>query len=204
MNQLIQDLKNRIITKKALVWDFDGVIFFSNWIYNEPLEVYLERKWKMLEKFEPDIRNVFKDGAKYYYENTDYVISRHNASVRDKINQFYLEKELAILPGMKNNAPVIEFIKSLNSDIENYIWSNNQSEFIRILLDSVGLSNNFKAIASLNKMKLGKPNLDGFEIIKDVSEIKDINGFLLIGDSLNTDGEAAKKLGMDFFHLNAK
>lgn len=194
-NKLLQKLK----TKKAVIWDFDGVFCFMNWSFGEDLNLYKNKIWKLLEEFDPTIKTKFIQGLKYPYEHTDYIISKYGKNALKRINEFYLKKELQLLPASPLNEQLINLVNNLHPTIEHYIWSNNQEEFILKKLKTVRIINKFKKIISRDKVTLAKPNLEGFEMIRSTSNIP-ISEFLLVGDSLETDKIAADKLGIEFFH----
>lgn len=191
-------LQEKIKNKKAVIWDFDGVIFFANWNYGEKFEQWWDKLWILLEKYEPDIRKKFKNGLKHYHEHTDYIISKYGADAYKEINNFYLEKEMMILPFSRFNYPLIKLIKNLPPSVEQFVWSNNQDHFINTALKEAGIFHKFKSVVSRNKFLLAKPNLDGFKIIKALTSTT-TNNFIIIGDSASSDGVAAKELGIEFF-----
>lgn len=198
MDKLHKNLLNKIQNKKAVIWDFDGVIVFADWNYGNKFEDWSEKLWKLLEEFDPKIREKFKKGLKYYYEHTDYIVENFGKTAMDKINKFYLEKEMLILPVSPINYDIIDLLQNLDENIEHYIWSNNQYLFITKILNKVGIKNKFRGIISRDKVRLAKPNLDGFKIIQSLTS-KPLNEFIFIGDFQNTDGAVAAKLGIDFY-----
>lgn len=197
MADIHQELLSRVNLKKAVIWDFDGVLCFGNWNYGEKLDDYRNRLWEFLEQFDPEIRTKFKSGLKYAYEHSDAVVRARGQLALDEINKFYLKKELSILPGSPMNPKILTLFDQFKPGIEHYIWSNNQAGFILAALGKADL-NKFKLIVSRDKVMEAKPDIAAFELIRAVSLIK-IPDFLFVGDSKNTDGLAAKKLGMDFF-----
>jgi|GEM_PF-6539363 len=198
MSDIHQNLLAQINSKQAVIWDFDGVICFGNWNYDQPLKIWWEKLWQLLEEFDPDIRSRFESGLKYPYEHTDYIVEHFGEEVLVRINELYLEKELAIMPGSPINSKTVEVILAANQGVEYFIWSNNQEAFVKQILQKAGIFEKFKFIATRDKVRLAKPNLDGFELIRSVTSIE-IKNFLFVGDSKNTDQLAATKLGMDFF-----
>lgn len=201
MKKINRDLVNLIETKNAVIWDFDGVFCFADWNHGEDVSVWWSKLWKLLETFEPEITKKFPTGLhalNYYYEHTDYVAKKYGKKALDAINQFYLDKELLISEVSPMNEELIELFKKLDPKIENFIWSNNQEQFIAKMLDQVEILDKFKAISSRDKVLQAKPNLDGFEIIKPLTQVP-ISDFVFVGDSKTTDMVVAKKLGMDFF-----
>lgn len=193
-NQLLGKIKN----KKAVIWDFDGVICFINWNYHQDTERWWEKLWSLLESYDREIRKKFSTGLEYYYQHTDYIAGKFGKGALDEINRFYLEKELSVFPYSVLNDGICELINKLDSNIENYIWSNNQGGFISRILEKAGIEEKFKAIVSRDRVTLAKPNIEGFEIIRKHTSLP-IEDFLVVGDFINTDGAVAKKLGMDFF-----
>src|SRR3989344_1479139 len=198
MQEINKKLIEAIQWKKALIWDFDWVFCFLDWHYGEGVNVYKNRLWQLLEEFDPKIRSKFSNGLNYPYEHTGYIIKRYGSEAFNKINTFYLKKELQIFTHSSFNDELIHVFRDLTQDFEHYIWSNNQGEVILKALTKSGIHDKFKAIASRDKIRLAKPNVQGFDLIKSYTS-NPIKSFLFIGDSQQTDTLAAKKLGMEFF-----
>lgn len=198
MRKIHRQLANSIAGKKAVIWDFDGVLCFADWNFGEDVSIWWNKLWKLLEEYEPDIRNIFKQGLRYYYEHTDYVVSIHGQKALTRINDLYLQKELQILPASPINEKLVNLIENLDRNLEHYIWSNNQEAFIVNKLEKTGIFDKFRAVVSRDKVVLAKPNLEGFEIIQTLTDIP-VKDFIFVGDSRNTDQVAAKRIGMDFF-----
>ena len=199
MQNLHKRLLSKIAGKKAIIWDFDGVLYFMDWHYGEDLDVWCDKLWQLLEEYDPEVRKKFKSGLKYPYEHSDYISHQYGKIAMQKINDFYREKELSILPVSPMNTNLINLINDLDSGIEHYIWSNNQQAMISKALEKAHVSNKFKAIISRDKVELAKPNLHGFKIIQSQTKIP-VEDFLFVGDSLNTDKLVAQQLNMDFFY----
>lgn len=197
-SRLLLALKN----KKAVVWDFDGVLCFGNWYYDEDLDIWKEKLWKLLEKYDPKIRERYKLGMKYPYEHTDDIAGRFGSAAMDEINRFYLEKELRILPGSPLNAGLIQLIKNLDRNVEHHIWSNNQQGFVVEALENSGIKDRFKTIVTRDRVVKAKPNLDGFKIISAATTAR-VENFIFVGDSRNTDEIVARTLNMDFFFYSS-
>ncbi len=198
-NDLHKRLLTQIAGKKAIIWDFDGVLCFMDWDYGENIDIWYDKLWQLLEEFDPEVRKKFKSGLMYPYEHSDYISQRHGRIAMQKINDFYRKKELSILPSSPMNANLLRLINDLDSGIEHYIWSNNQHIIISKALEKAKISNRFKVIISLDKVELAKPHVDGFKIIRSHTTVPS-EEFLFVGDSLNTDKMVAEQLKMDFFY----
>lgn len=200
-----QKLFNKIQKKKAVIWDFDGILLHADWNHGEGVDAYWERLWKFLEEIDPNIRKTFVGRTQHYsllkypYEHTDYIVQKYGQFALNKINKFYLKKELQILPSSLINTDLAPYFNQFNSQIEHYIWSNNEGLFIKKGLEKAGILSKFKGIISRDKVLLAKPHLDGFKIIQTLTSFT-IEDFLFVGDSLKTDMIVAKSLGMDFFY----
>lgn len=192
------NLLKKIKDKRAIIWDFDGVIMCANWSHGEDFDKWWDKLWSLLEKYEPNIKQVFKKGLKYNHEHTDYIIKKYGEKAFKEINNFYLKKELYILPFSYANKNLIEIIRKIDPKVEQYIWSNNQGPFIKKFLKKESLLNEFKSIVSRDMFKLAKPNLDGLKSIQTLTSIP-MRDFILVGDSEKTDHAVAKKIGMKFF-----
>src|SRR3989344_2993201 len=195
---IIQSLFKAIQNKKAIIWDLDGVIIFANWHYGENWNKWWDRLWIILEKYDPNVRAVFKNGLKHFYEHTNYIAGKFGKSAQDEIKSFFKAKESLIFPVSPLNEEIIQFIKNIPNDIEQYIWSNNYEKSVLYVLKKVGIQGKIKGIISRDKVILAKPELEGFKIIQNLTSIP-IKDFILIGDSETTDRVAAERLGIDFF-----
>lgn len=202
METVNNKLLNILSNKKAVIWDFDGVLCYGNWYYDGDLDEWREKLWKLLEKYDPRIKEKFESGMKYPYEHTDDIAVRFGKPALDEINGFYLEKELRILPGSPLNDGLVQLIKKLDDNIEHYIWSNNQQGFVVKALEKSGILARFKTIVTRDRVNRAKPNLDGFRIISASTTVT-LEDFLFVGDSRNTDEIVARELGMDFFYYSA-
>ena len=72
------------------------------------------------------------------------------------------------------------------------------------MLEPAGILNRIITVVSRDKIRLAKPNLDGFALIQaSCATPLEPSDYLFVGDSLETDGKAAAKLNIDFFHYQA-
>lgn len=198
MESINKKLLETINDKKAIIWDFDGVLCFLDWSYRKDINKLRLKLWQVLEEFDPNIRGKFNKISKYSYEYTDYIVKRHGQKALEKINPLYVEIESLILSTSIINDPLIYLIKNLDPDIEHYIWSNNQGLSISKILKKTDILDMFKTVVSRDRVTLAKPDIGGYKIIQSLTNIlkKD---FLFVGDSENTDEIVARKLNIDFF-----
>lgn len=198
MKPINEKLYEVIKNKKAIIWDFDGVICFADWNYGEDVDIWWNRLWDLLEEYEPNLREKYRDGLSHFYEHTDYIAKTYGNGALKKINQFYLQKELLISTVSPINTELTQIIKDIDPSVEQYIWSNNQEQFIVSMLGKAGISDKFKAIVSRDKVIEAKPNLEGYRIIESSTQVEP-NDFVFVGDSKISDGVAAQRIGADFF-----
>lgn len=199
MLEINEKLLKEIISKKALIWDFDGVLCFMDWYYGEDFDKWWDKLDNLLNEFEPNLHNKKLQDLSYPDEKVDFVLRRHGKKAEEKINDFFLEKESLIIPHSRTNTEIIKIILKLNPDIENYIWSNNQSITIENFLEKNNIRNKIKFITARRiEGYESKPSLHGFKLIQNITDIS-LADFLFIGDSLKTDKVVAEKLGMDFY-----
>ena len=198
MENINKILLETINDKKAIIWDFDGVLCFLDWGYRKDINKLRNKLWQVLEKFDPKIREKTNRISKYSYEHTDYIVKRYGQKALEKINPLYVEIESLILPTSIINDPLIYLIKNLDPDIEHYIWSNNQGLSISKILKQTDILDMFKTVVSRDRVTLAKPDVGGFKIIQSLTNIPK-KDFLFVGDSENTDEIVAKKLNIDFF-----
>ncbi len=72
--------------KKAIIFDFDGVLCFLNWNYKGTLYQWKQGLWDLLEEYEPGIKKKFGGTVSYSYEHVDYVIRKYGQKAATKIN----------------------------------------------------------------------------------------------------------------------
>lgn len=198
-NQINTKLLQKINGKKILIWDFDGVLCYLNYPKGKNFDIWWNGLGGVLKEFDKNIINKPIHKLVYPDENVDYIIKRYGVKAEEKINSFFLKKEMHIISHSRSNIELIEIISRLPSNIGNYIWSNNQRATIKEFLGSNNIVKKFNLIVSRGiPGYLGKPNLDGFNIIRSRNNLP-LNSFLLIGDSKKTDKVVADKLGVDFF-----
>ena len=115
---------------------------------------------------------------------------------RDEIVKFNYEYEKEFTKGLKLNNILIDFIKN-ETKSDMYILTNNDSRNVKKHLVSLNLIDKFKKIVCRDNVKYTKPNTEGINKIIDKEQL--VSNFLMIGDSVDSDGSVAKEIGVDFY-----
>lgn len=199
MDKLNSELINRISTKKALIWDFDGVFCDLDWYYGEDFDDWWKRLGDIFTEFEKDQKFKSWEDQAFPDEQINYLIKKYGKKAQEKIDGFFLEKEMLILPHSKTNVKLVEMFTKLDNGLENFVWSNNQRATIDKFMDSNKIIDKFKGIVCRGTEGfMSKPDITAFQHIRKLTDTP-LSDFMFIGDSVLTDKIVAGKLGMDFF-----
>ncbi len=190
-------MKN-LTNKKAIFWDFDGVILDSMPIrergFREVLSAYPEEQVNILIDFHS------KNAGLSRYIKFDYFFKeiRKEENTQklqeDLINQFSeIMKELLVDRSLLNNK-VLSFIRR-NSLIPMHIVSGSDGSELRYLCKELQIANLFVSIegSPIAKIVLVENLIEKYNYSKEE--------LCLIGDSIN-DYDAASQNGIDFFGYN--
>jgi len=189
-------MKN-LTNKKAIFWDFDGVILDSMPIrergFREVLSAYPEEQVNILIDFHS------KNAGLSRYIKFDYFFKeiRKEENTQklqeDLINQFSeIMKELLVDRSLLNNK-VLSFRR--NSLIPMHIVSGSDGSELRYLCKELQIANLFVSIegSPIAKIVLVENLIEKYNYSKEE--------LCLIGDSIN-DYDAASQNGIDFFGYN--
>ena len=189
----IEKFKEYIDNNKKidLIFDFDGTI------------ALLDLDWTDWHRGVAEIYKKYNTSFKYHGEylhmSTNNFIEEYGDVLRDEIIEFNYKYEKEFTKGLKPNSVLVDFIRDeINCDM--YVLTNNDSRNIKKHLTSLGLINNFKTIVCRDNVKYVKPNAEG--INKIIGKKKILSNFLMIGDSLDSDGGVAEATGMDFYLID--
>jgi len=184
---------------RQIIWDFDGVIVFSDEIrvsgFREVLKTYPETIVDKVLQYHQ------KNGGLSRYDKFRYMFS-------DLLNEEPDETKIAVLANrfsdimkvkMANpkilNPDAMEFLEHTHGEILHHIASGSDGRELRFLCDSLRISKYFSTISGSpeTKTELVRGILEKNYLLKDKT--------CLIGDSFN-DLEAARRNGIIFWGYN--
>lgn len=184
---------------EIIIWDFDGVILFSEEIRQKGFRIlfqdYSSEQVDQLMDFHR------KNGGlsryvkiRYFYEVIlkisvdDHEVSRLASKFSD-----IMRKEL-VNPDLLNEE-WLSLMKEIKEGVTHYIASGSDQQELRFLCDRLEIDSYFEGIFGSPKPKIG--------IVRDILKSNKIaiDQILLIGDSYN-DYEAASENKIDFIGYN--
>lgn len=176
--------------KTNLIFDFDGTI------------ALLDLDW---QNWHQGIANIYKKynnsfdyQGEYLHVSINDFIKEYGDVLRDEIVQFNYEYETKFTKGLKLNIALIDFIKK-EKEIDMYVLTNNDSKNVKKYLADLELIDKFVKIICRDDVKYVKPNVEG---INKIIENEKKSSFLMIGDSIDSDGAVAKAIGIDFYLID--
>ncbi len=193
MGNLIDFLRHH--PKKCLIFDFDETL------------VRLVMRWS---EFKEEIRDfIFKTDPSIDLNcglsSLGYVnelIKRNGNEIVTEVKKLIGEIESRIFIEFEINKDLINFVE-LNADVYEFcIWSSNDSQTVMKVLLQLKMEKYFKVLATQDMVKMMKPYKEGFELIKKEFGFEQ-NEYLMIGNNLIDDKEAAENSGIDFFYINS-
>lgn len=180
--------------KTHVIFDFDETL------------VKLILPW---DHWEDSIQDILITLDKSIYEN----YKKEKISLSDLMNQYILKFgkqardvvkrnavyfETRYLEGIIPNHALIDFITHAKQ-YHMFIWSSNTRPTVKKVLHEYGIWNAFEKVVTSLDVELLKPNTEGFGRIYHPTIPK--KRYVIIGDS-ESDKEAAKQLGVDFFLID--
>ncbi|MEN8253781.1 MAG: HAD hydrolase-like protein [Patescibacteria group bacterium] len=188
--------------KKYLIFDFDETI--AHLIL--PWSIYKSKGAKILGKYDEKLcEQLAKDLNTLQSENA--FVKKYGDKIKAEISDWSEEFETKHLEEAKRNPEIINFIKKEHGNHQFFIWSSNTSKAIRPVLEKEEILDKFELLVTKEIVRLIKPEIDGFELIqKQISRInkkeaENLDNYLMIGNSILSDGGAAKNSGIDFFPI---
>jgi beta-phosphoglucomutase family hydrolase len=177
---------------EAVLWDMDGVIAdTADYHYSAWRDVFKERgvefsKADFMRYFgqRHDTIIKFALGDKLSQEEVNVITEKKQALYRRRIS-----KNIVPLPG------AVKLIKLLNKNkIKTAIASSAVSQNIDVILQGLGIENNFQAIAFGTEVAEGKPSPQIFQLAATKLDVKPAN-CVVIEDAI-AGVTAAKRAGM--------
>jgi len=177
--------------KTDLIFDFDGTIALldMDWI-----------EWhRGIAKIYKKYNASFEYHGEYLHVKINDFIEEYGDTLRDEIVKFNYEYEKEFTKDLKSNTVLIDFIRN-EIGVNMYVLTNNDSRNIKKHLMSLGLIDKFKKIVCRDNVKYVKPNTEGID--KIMGKKKLTSDFLMIGDSLDSDGGVARVADIDFYLID--
>ena len=118
----------------------------------------------------------------------------------DKVLSFRNNLESSLMSDTLPNECIIDSINKFDNDM--FIISNNLTSTITYVLDSLNILNKFIDIIGVDSYCSPKPStISWFKLSQNHSFI--LNNTLFIGDSPETDGLFAKRVGINYFQISS-
>lgn len=182
--------------KKDLIFDFDKTLVYNFYDWKSfKLDV-----WNILKNIDNSL--IPEDPGAYAMPVINEAIKKHGIEVKKIFDEYVGEFEKTPIKNPLVNEELVDFvIKSKEKEIyRQYIWSNNHSNTVNSILKKLDIAHCFTKVITRDKAYLNKPYPDGFFEIFN-KEIHHRNDFILIGDNEDSDGEAARRVGIDYLVL---
>ncbi|MGY3702895.1 noncanonical pyrimidine nucleotidase, YjjG family [Vagococcus martis] len=164
-----------------------GVVFNEK-TFNQYKEINHDL-WDQLEdgKISKDV--VLKERFKRFFLANNIVV---DGVLVDKQYRSFLEERNDVMDG------AIDLLRELKSNgYTVFAGTNGVGQTQRKRLASAGLSDLFDALYISEEVGFEKPDVRFFDYIFNDARIKDLSTVVMIGDSLSSDIEGAKRVGID-------
>ncbi len=180
--------------KTHLIFDFDETLVklilpWDHW--EDPIK-------DTLIKLDKSIYANYKKEKISLSDLMNQYILKFGKQARDVLKSNATNFETRYLEDVIPNNELIDFIKHAQKYIM-FIWSSNTRPTVKKALHHYGIWNSFEKVVTSLDVELLKPNTEGFSQIYDPAIPK--KRYVIIGDS-DSDKEAAKQLGVDFFLID--
>lgn len=142
--------------KQAVIFDLDGTLIDSMWVWNEVDKEYLNRFGiEVPDDLHDAIEGMsFSEGARYFKERfgIQEQVETICATWNQMAFQMYVEK-VPLKPG------AYEFVKKLKADgIRTAIATSNSTHLVQTVLGVYGMAEDFDAIVTDDDVSRGKPD----------------------------------------------
>lgn len=190
-------LKKNVNHYDAIIFDLDGTLIDSMWIWDDIDEVYLKDRGFVLPKdLKKSIEGMSVDEVAYYFkerfnlkENIDEMKHQWSNMARD----YYKNK-------IKLKAGVSDFLNGLSEKNKKLaIGTSNFLELTELVLESNNIKSFFQTIKTSNDVGKGKPEPDLF--LKLAEELGVIPEKCLVFEDTHSGVIAAKRAGMDVYSV---
>lgn len=156
--------------KKAVIFDMDGTLIDSMWVWHVIDEEFLgSRGFEIPEGLQHDIEGMsFYETACYFKEH--FSLDEDIYDIMDTWNRMAFskyEKEVSLKKG------VLKFLDYLKAnDIKMGIATSNSSELALVCLKSLGIDEYFDVVATAGEVKNGKPQPDIYLHAADILNVR--------------------------------
>ncbi len=186
---------------KIVIWDFDGVIVFSNEIrengFREIFKNFPENQVDQLMNFHRANGGLSRYvKIRYFYEQV-LGESITDTEVELLADQFSKQMELFMYDKSILNPDWLRFMEKEQNNLEHFIASGSDQRELRIICEKLGINHFFQNIYG---SPIPKKDLVSKIIQNRIHISRD--QFVLIGDAVN-DLEAASFNGIDFVGYNS-
>lgn len=175
--------------KKVLIFDFDQTLIQLDL----PWKVWENEIIKLIHSYNIEIRV-----NKSVVDNTNRATKKVGIEFKKKVDEITIRFEKENLKSYETNMELIRFIKEHSNRYEIYLWTLNMRETVEPLLKKYEVFKCFKDIIDRGRTLYSKPEVDGFQLIKNSNY--ELIDYLFIGDS-NFDRRASLKANIDFFYV---
>jgi HAD superfamily hydrolase (TIGR01509 family) len=184
---------------KAVVFDMDGVMIDSEWIYKKACQNILKKYGKEAteELFQAQMGRSIEEAQQIIVEMTGLKIEPEKIG-KEYINEYLrLSEEL-----LKPNPGLYELINFLNNRVLLAVASSTQQNVVEKILERFGIKKVFSAITGGDKVKRSKPYPEIYTMTSRKLGVLPAN-CIVIEDS-PAGIESAKKAGMTVFALETE
>ncbi|MFW6173067.1 MAG: HAD family hydrolase [Elusimicrobiota bacterium] len=184
---------------KAVVFDMDGVMIDSEWIYKKACQNVLSKYGKKAteELFQAQMGRSMEEAQQIIVEMTGLKIQPEKIG-KEYINEYLrLSEEL-----LKPNPGLYKLINSLKNRVSLAVASSTQQSVVEKILEKFGIKKDFSAITGGDKVKRSKPYPEIYTMTSKKLGVQPAN-CIVIEDS-PAGIESAKKAGMTVFALKTE
>ncbi|WP_196892717.1 HAD family hydrolase [Aureivirga marina] len=191
-----------IKNKKIIIWDFDGVIMFSNEVRDNGFVDVLKDFPKEQVDALLDFHQVNGGLSRYVKFRYFFEEIRNESITEEEVNNWAKRFSEIMLQNLIKeellNKEVVDFIKNNHEEITMYIASGSDQKELNHICESLNINHYFEKIYGSPIAKIENVAT----ILKANTDIENSH-FALIGDSIN-DYEAATANEISFYGYNNK
>ncbi len=153
----------------AFIFDLDGTLVDSMWIWKEIDEVYLDKyQITVPDGFQDKIEGFsFTETAHYFKEF--FSLKDSIETIKNDWNELAWEYYTKKVPMKKNVHSVLTYAK--NNNIKLGIASSNSRELVEAVLESLHISHFFDVVVTSCEAKIGKPAPDVYLLAAKLLDI---------------------------------
>lgn len=178
--------------KTHLIFDLDGTLskLKIDWSH------FRRGFWDIAESIDKPLCSTVPFESQMAIVLGEKIIRKHGPKVKDILNKYVETYEHGNYAGYILNPQLLSFVRENSHKYEMSVWTSNMRSVIADFLTKENLASCFKHIITRDDVLYLKPDPEGFFLIKE-SGVPE-NRYLMVGDNPFTDGQAAKRAGIDF------